>query len=224
MLNSFLSVSMTEFQIGNYLLCLAVSLICGVFIALIHMFRNKYSKNFILTLVILPAIVQLVIMLVNGNIGTGVAVMGAFSLVRFRSVPGNSREIATIFLAMAAGLASGTGYFGVALILVACIGAVMLLLVALRFGEAKDISKHVKITIPENLEYEGLFDDIMEEFTFAYHLVKVKTVNMGSLYELEYKIQFKKDRSEKKFMDEIRCRNGNLTVVCGYEDMDREEL
>lgn len=224
MLDTFLTVSMTNMKVTGYLLCTGASLLCGVLIALVHMFHNKYSKNFILTLVILPAIVQSIIMLVNGNLGTGVAVMGAFSLVRFRSVPGNSREIASLFLAMATGLATGMGYIGIALVIVFCIGAAILLMVAVNFGEAKNIGKDLKITIPENLEYEGLFDDLFKEYTVSHRLVKVKTVSMGSLYELHYLIRLQKEISEKKFIDEIRCRNGNLTVVCGYEAMDREEL
>lgn len=224
MLDSLFNISVAEMSIIGYLICTAASLVCGVTIAFVHMFRNKFSKNFILTLVILPAVVQAVIMLVNGNLGTGVAVMGAFSLVRFRSVPGNSREIASIFLAMAAGLATGMGYVGIAAVMVVSIGAAMFLLVAVKFGEARNISKDLKITIPENLDYEGIFDDILEAFTSNYHLLRVRTVNMGSLYELQYSIQFEKGKSEKKFIDEIRCRNGNLTVVCGYEASEREEL
>jgi len=199
-------------------------MILGVVIALIHMYKNKYSKHFIQTLVILPAIIQVVIMLVNGNLGTGVAVMGAFSLVRFRSVPGNSREIGSIFFAMAAGLAAGTGYIAIAVLIVVCIGAIMMLLLTLNFGEGKTASKVLKITLPENLNYEGMFDDILTEYTKTYRLVKVRTVNMGSLFELQYEMEMLKDKSEKELIDEVRCRNGNLTVLCGYAESEREEL
>lgn len=222
MLNSFFTVPMQNLNIEGYLLCAAGSFVCGIFIALVHMFRNEYSKNFILTLVILPAIIQAVIMLVNGNLGTGVAVMGAFSLVRFRSLPGNSREIAGIFLAMAAGLATGMGYIGIAVVMTLSVCAAMIIIIVLKFGEAKNIGKDLKITIPENLEYEGLFDDLLEEYTSACRLMRVKTVSMGSLYELQYKIQFRKDKSEKQFIDQIRCRNGNLTVICGYAATDEQ--
>jgi len=199
-------------------------MVLGVVIALIHMYKNKYSKHFIQTLVILPAIIQVVIMLVNGNLGTGVAVMGAFSLVRFRSVPGNSREIGSIFFAMAAGLAAGTGYIAIAVLIVVCIGAMMMLLLTLNFGEGKTASKVLKITLPENLNYEGMFDDILTEYTKTYRLVKVRTVNMGSLFELQYEMEMLKDKSEKELIDEVRCRNGNLTVLCGYAESEREEL
>lgn len=224
MLDDFLSVSMSDLSIAGYIICTAASLAYGFLIALIHMFRNRYSKNFIITLVILPAVVQAIIMLVNGNLGTGVAVMGAFGLVRFRSVPGNSREIASIFLAMAVGLATGMGYVGIAGIMVLCIGIAMLLMVGIAFGESGSKNKELKIMIPENLEYDGLFDDILNQFTGHYKLLRVRTVNMGSLFELQYQICLQKEQSEKKMIDEIRCRNGNLPVVCGYETVNREEL
>ncbi|MBQ7432653.1 MAG: DUF4956 domain-containing protein [Lachnospiraceae bacterium] len=224
MLEQFLIVSTEQMSAGAYLICTAASLILGLFIALVHMYHNEYSKHFVTTLVVLPAVVQSVIMLVNGNVGTGVAVMGAFSLVRFRSLPGNSREIASIFLAMAVGLATGMRYIGIALLLVVCIGAAMVLLVTMRFGEKKLVGKELKVTIPENLDYEGIFDDLFAEFTGSHRLVKVKTVNMGSLYELHYHIAMKQDKSEKAFLDAIRCRNGNLTVSCGYASTNREEL
>ena len=211
-------------SILEFVICTATSMVLGVVIALIHMYKNKYSKHFIQTLVILPAIIQVVIMLVNGNLGTGVAVMGAFSLVRFRSVPGNSQEIGSIFFAMAAGLAAGTGYIAIAVLIVVCIGAMMMLLLTLNFGEGKTASKVLKITLPENLNYEGMFDDILTEYTKTYRLVKVRTVNMGSLFELQYEMEMLKDKSEKELIDEVRCRNGNLTVLCGYAESEREEL
>lgn len=224
MLNDILNVAVSDMTITEFVICTAASGILGLLIALVHMFKNQYSKNFILTLVILPAVVQAVIMLVNGNLGTGVAVMGAFSLVRFRSVPGNSREIASIFLAMAVGLATGMGYIGIGAVMVVCVGALMALLVAFNFGESGSHLKELKITIPENLEYEGLFDDLMASYTKNCRLMRVKTVNMGSLYELQYQVSLDKSKSEKEFMDAIRCRNGNLTVSCGYGDSGRDEL
>lgn len=224
MLDSILSLSTEGITTKEFLICTCFSIIFGFLIAIIHMYRNQYSKNFILTLVLLPAIVQSVIMLVNGNLGTGVAVMGAFGLVRFRSVPGNSREIGSIFLAMAVGLATAMGYIGIGGLLVIIIGAIICILTIVSFGELKQIEKDLKITIPENLDYEGIFDDIFTTYTDKSRLLKVKTVNMGSLYELEYHILFKKEKSEKEFLDAIRCRNGNLTVVCGRVASDKEEL
>lgn len=166
--------------------------------------------------------VQTVIMLVNGNLGTGVAVMGAFSLVRFRSLPGNAREIGSIFLAMALGLAAGMGYLGTAMLLMIVSGGITILLISLPAGRAG--RKELKITIPENLNYSGIFDDIFAKYTKRSELVRVRTVNMGSLYELCYQVDLKSEFIEKNMLDEIRCRNGNLTIVCGRLPDGRDEL
>lgn len=162
------------------------------------------------------------IMLVNGNLGTGVAVMGAFSLVRFRSLPGNAREIGSIFLAMALGLAAGMGYLGTAMLLMIVSGGITILLISLPAGRAG--RKELKITIPENLNYSGIFDDIFAKYTKRSELVRVRTVNMGSLYELCYQVDLKSEFIEKNMLDEIRCRNGNLTIVCGRLPDGRDEL
>lgn len=224
MLNQFLTLSTTNITIVTYLICTIASLILGVFVALIHMYKNNFNKNFILTLVLLPAIVQVVIMIVNGNLGTGVAVMGAFSLVRFRSVPGNSREITGIFLAMAIGLATGTGHIGIAALLLLCVGTVILLTQTFSFGAPKCPSRTLKISVPENLDYEGIFDEILAGHTSSSKLLKVKTANMGSLFELEYLITLKSSTSTKALIDDIRCRNGNLPVVLHFISTEKEEL
>lgn len=224
MLSNFLAINTTDITAIQFILCTASSLTLGLAIAFMHMYRNTYSKHFILTLVIMPAIIQAVILLVNGNIGTGVAVMGAFSLVRFRSVPGNSREIASIFLAMAVGLATGTGYIGTALLLTIVVGAVVLLLISLNFGTNKTNDMELKITIPENLEFGGIFDDLLNHYTEEYKLLRVKTTNMGSLFELEYQFKPKADIRLKAMIDDIRCRNGNLTVLCRCQPTNKEEL
>ena len=158
------------------------------------MYQNTYSRNFIITLALLPAIVQAVIMIVNGNLGTGVAVMGAFSLVRFRSVPGNSREIGSVFLSMAVGLAAGMGYLGLAALLTLVIGLASVLLVSLPVGRGSMNGRELKVTIPENLDYTGIFDDIFAKYTGRAQLLRVKTVNMGSLYELCYRVELKNER------------------------------
>ena len=177
-----------------------------------------------MTLAILPAVVQAVIMLVNGNLGTGVAVMGAFGLVRFRSAPGNAREIGSVFLAMAIGLATGMGYLGIAVLLLLIIGAAILILTEIPFDSQSFSQKELKVTIPENLDYAGIFDDLFEKYTKSAELMKVRTTNMGSLYELCYRIELKKEEEEKAMLDDIRCRNGNLTIVCGRIAENREEL
>jgi len=200
------------------------SLVFGVILAVIHSYHNQTSRNFMLTLILLPVIVQTVIMMVNGNLGTGVAVMGAFSLVRFRSVPGNSREISSIFLAMAVGLADGMGYIGAAGILLVVVAAVTGIILWWPGGGKDGSHKELKVVIPENLEYQGIFDDLFQKYTRQAQLIKVRTVNMGSLYELQYHIHLIDERQEKEFLDQIRCRNGNLNLVCGQIPVSREEL
>lgn len=225
MLNSILpGTAAAGISLPHLLICIVSSLLMGVVIVLIHSYKNTYSKNFIITLVLLPAVVQTVIMIVNGNLGTGVAVMGAFGLVRFRSIPGNAREIGSIFLAMAIGLAIGMGYIGTAAILLLVTGVFEILLVSLPFGREDFLKKELKITIPENLDYAGIFDDIFLKYARRSRLIKVKTVNMGSLYELCYHVELKTETIEKSMLDDIRCRNGNLTIVCGRIPETREEL
>lgn len=224
MLNSILLTEASSVSLTEYLLCIGVSLLLGLLLAAIHTYRNHCSKNFMLTLVLLPAVVQTVIMLVNGNLGTGVAVMGAFSLIRFRSLPGNSREIQSVFLAMAVGLAAGMGYLGVAVVLVLIVGGMTVLLILLPPGNSGELERELRITIPENLDYYGVFDDVFNAYVNKSQLIKVKTVNMGSLYELQYRVILKKVEKEKEMIDELRCRNGNLTIVCSRAADDKEAL
>lgn len=209
---------------GSLAICTAASLALGLAIAGLYMFRNTYTKSFVTTLALLPVIIQVVIMLVNGNLGTGVAVMGAFSLVRFRSVPGNAREIGSIFLAMALGLATGMGYVGIAVLMLLVVGAAQLAFTLSRFGQTRQARKELKIVIPESLDYAGVFDEVLAAYTRQAELVHVKTTNMGSLFELRYQIVLKDERQEKQFLDELRCRNGNLSISCGRPVTDREML
>lgn len=215
MLNSILG---TEITLSSFLICTGVSLLLGIGIALVAGYRSRSTQSLAVTLAILPAVVQAVIMLVNGSIGAGIAVAGAFSLVRFRSAPGSAREIAAIFLAMAVGLATGMGYVVLAVLLFVILAGVMLALTALRFGQRSDAARILKITIPEDLDYDGLFDDLFERYTTAHTLEKVKTTNMGTLYELHYRINLRQEPVSKSFLDELRCRNGNLTIVCCREE------
>lgn len=224
MFTNILSSVEGTLTIQNALMCTVVSLILGLIIALVYMAQGSYTKNFVVTLVILPVLVQLVIMLVNGNLGTSVAVLGTFGLVRFRSVPGTSKDIASIFFAMAAGLATGTGYLTFAAAMTVIVGAVFLILGKTNFGEGKRSEKHLKVTIAENLDYTEIFNDIFEEYTSKCSLEKVKTTNLGSMYELEYQVILKDMNKEKEMIDAIRCRNGNLTIVCGRKASVQEEL
>ena len=211
-------------SIQTALFCTVISALLGFVIAGAYMLQGKYNKNFVVTIVLLPALVQSVIMLVNGNLGTSVAVMGAFSLVRFRSLPGSSREISTIFFAMVVGLATGMGFITYACMITLFISVGMVVLSKSNFGMAKNATCSLKITIPENIDYTQIFDDIFEQYTKAYILNRVKTTNMGSMYELEYSIALKEEQSQKEFIDAIRCRNGNLTVMCGRALTGVDEL
>ncbi|MEL7568590.1 MAG: DUF4956 domain-containing protein [Dehalobacterium sp.] len=225
MLESIFSANAANsITLEGLLISTLASIVLGFGVALIYMYKSIYTKNFVVTLALLPAMVQIVIMLVNGNIGTGVAVMGAFSLIRFRSVPGNAREISSIFLAMAVGLATGMGYLGVAALFLIIVGIMTVLLFTSGFGDQMKSEKELKVTIPENLDYSGIFDDLFQKYTKYAELVKVKTTNMGSLYELQYHIVLSEQAGEKEFLDEIRCRNGNLNIVCGRVPTAKVEL
>ena len=208
MLNSIIG---TDLTLSAFLICTAASLVLGIGLAFVSQFRARSTQSFAVTLAILPMVVQVVIMLVNGNIGAGVAVAGAFSLVRFRSAPGTAREIGVLFLGMAIGLATGMGYVGLAALTFVIVST------ALGLGQKDAGERLLKITIPEDLDYEGLFDDLFTQYTTSHTLVRVKTSNMGTLYELEYRITLRSESIPKEFLDALRCRNGNLNIVCGRE-------
>lgn len=204
--------------------CMAVSLILGLGISVLYMYTNTCSKNFAISLALLPVLVQMVIMLVNGSIGTGVAILGAFGLVRFRSIPGSSKEIIMVFFAMSVGLATGTGLIWIAVFFTMIVGLLFFVLSKTTYGERTSNERDLKITIPENLEYAGLFDDIFEKYTSKSYLDSVKTTNLGSMFELRYRITMKATADEKKMIDEIRCRNGNLTIMCGRQSVVKDVL
>ena len=206
-----------------FLIATLCSLAIGCFIAFMYTIKNHYSKSFIITLALLPAIVQMIIMLVNGNIGAGVAVAGTFSLVRFRSAPGSGKEITSIFLAMAAGLATGMGYIGVAALFTVIITLANLILSSMDFKGSAPEEKTLKITVPESLDYEGIFDDIFSRYTDRAELEEVRTSGMGSLYKLTYKIVLRQKASTKGMIDEIRQRNGNLEITCSRPVMVKAE-
>lgn len=213
-------------SVTDFLLCLAVSLVIGVVMTFGYMYRTRYTKSFVVTLALLPAVVCVVIMMVNGNVGTGVAVAGAFSLVRFRSVPGTAKEICTLFLAMGAGLIAGMGYIGFALIFTILMCAVFVLYNRLDFGTKKNNAtfKTLTITIPEDLNYTEIFNDIFSEFTVSNELVKVKSTNMGSMFKLTYNVELRDSTREKEMIDKIRCRNGNLEIVVSRQETNVAEL
>lgn len=201
----------------NVILCTITSLVLGLVIAVVYMFSDKnknYSKNFVMAIVLLPVLVQSVILLVNGNLGAGVAVAGTFSLIRFRSAAGSAKEISVIFFTVSVGIATGMGYIYFAMILTVIVCAVILALSLLPFADSRAKRKDLRITIPENLNFTDMFDDIFSKYTNEHRLVRVKTSNLGSLYDLSYVVVLKDETKEKEFIDELRCRNGNLSISC----------
>ncbi len=203
----------TSIAAGQFVFCVLAALALGLLIAWLYSYKTKCTKSFLTTLTILPAVVAVVIMMVNGNIGAGVAVAGAFSLVRFRSVPGTAKEIGAIFLAMGAGLAIGMGYVGLAVLFVVIVSGANFLLTLSPFGDEDAQTRVLVITIPESLDYTGVFDDVFALYTSKSTLERVKTTNMGSLLKLTYDVSLLKEANEKAFLDDLRCRNGNLEIV-----------
>ena len=219
MFNSIISSGLTPL---TFFACLGVSLVLGLIVALVHKKTARSSSNFITTLAILPMLVSMAIMLVNGNLGAGVATVGVFSLVRFRSIAGNSRSILSVFFAMAIGLAVGTGYIAFAALFTAVVAAVIAFLKYIKFGESNNIDKKLTILVPEDMDYTEMFDDVFSKYTTSHLLEKSKTTNMGSLFELTYRINTKKNINEKEFIDKIRVKNGNLKVSLSHPLIEEE--
>jgi hypothetical protein len=219
MFSSILGGTLT---ISNFAICLSVALALGFVVAFMHMKTTKSNKNFVTTLFVLPALVTTVILLVNGNLGTSVAVLGAFSLVRFRSIPGNSKEILSVFFAMAIGLAVGVGYIGFAAVFTIAISLIVTLLSIFNFGQSTRNTKMLKILIPEDLDYTEVFNDIFNDYVDSSDMVSAKTVNMGSIFELTYRVDLKKNINEKEFIDKLRVRNGNLKISLSHPLTDQE--
>ena len=216
MLNSIFSNSTSSIEIQSILLCSLTSIILGLIIALTHKQTSKYNKNFLVIVTTLPLLVQTIIIMVNGNLGTSVAIMGAFSLVRFRSLPGTSKEILSVFFAMTVGLATGMGHLLFALI-ITIIGCLTLFVLSkTKLFDTPKQEKILKITIPENLDYTEVFDDIFENYAQKVELEQVKTTNMGSMFDLSYRIILNKNVNEKQFLDDLRVKNGNLKVMISH--------
>ncbi len=211
---------------AEFLTCLGVSLGIGLILAALYQYHTRYTRSFVVTLALLPAVVCVVIMMVNGNVGTGVAVAGTFSLVRFRSAPGTAREICAIFLAMAAGLIAGMGYLGYAVLCTLVLGGAELLfrMLSAKADGGASLYKTLHITIPEDLDYSDVFDEPLREFTREYELTSVKTTNMGSLFRLTYNITLRDSRTEKSLIDRLRCRNGNLEITVSKQETAIGEL
>ena len=224
MLSSIFNETASVVNVVDCLICMFVAILLGGVISFTHKKTTRTTANFLLTLLVLPVLIQVIIFLINGNLGTSLAVAGAFSLIRFRSMPGNSKEIISVFWAMAVGLGLGMGYVTYS-ILITLIVAVVIIISTQLVNKVQDLSERkLKILIPENLDYEEVFNDLFEKYTSKSELLKAKTTNMGSMYELVYIVNMKKDQKEKDFMDEIRCRNGNMLVMLERPGVSEVEL
>ena len=218
----FNSVLTGSFSVGIYLLCLLFAGLCGAITALALQRESTASRSFLLSLVVLPIIVATVILMVNGSVGTGIAVAGAFSLVRFRSAAGKARDITAIFLVMTAGLACAAGYIAAALLFTVVASALMAVLSRVPMRCERSLELHV--TVPESLHFADAFDDLFKQYTKSWKLMKAKTSNMGSLYKLDYKIEMKEPNAMQEFLDALRCRNGNLEIALLNANEGGDEL
>lgn len=217
------NVAVNSMTVGTAILYAVAALVLGLAISCTYQKTGKVSTGFARTLVILPVLVCVVMICVNGNLGASVAVMGAFSLIRFRSLQGTARDIAYIFLAMSVGIAISVGQPLYAVVITVLVCLVMALLSVIKFADKPNNERELRITIPEDLDYNDIFDDIFARFTKEVKLVRVKTTNMGSMYEITYRVELLDERQIKEMIDEIRVRNGNLNVVLGRCDLKPEE-
>jgi hypothetical protein len=202
--------------VGKTLLIIAASLICGLAISQVYIVTHKKEGNnssLPVTLIMLPAIISIIILLIGDNIARAFSLAGAFSLIRFRSAPGDPKDIAYVFFSLAVGLACGMGYIGYGALFAIILGGIMLILNRVKYAGTQNTSMMLKVTVPENLNYEGLFDDILNKYTSAWHINRVKTSDFGTLFNLSYNIEFNQKCSQKMFLDELRCRNGNLDIA-----------
>lgn len=210
------SILGTQFTVGTLLIVLATAIGCGLIMSLVYLFtyrKENYSKGLSITIILLPAIVATIIMMVSSNWGAAFGVAGAFSIIRFRSTQGNPKDLAYIFSALAVGLACGQGYIKAALVMVAVLAAVLLILYFVGYASPRSLKMQLKITIPESLNYTGVFDEVMAKYTTQFKLVKVKSTNFGTMFDLTFVISFKKDVDQKLFLDDLRCLNGNLNIM-----------
>ena len=215
---------LTTIEPWMFFVCIGVAIALGLVAAFCYMFKNRYSKTLVITIAILPPIVCVLIMLVSGSLGAAVAVGGVFALTRFRSAQGSAREISQIFLAMAVGLVTGLGCIYIAIILVVIIEAMTMVFALTKFGESSPKRRTLKVSVPEELDYTEIFDDLFDKYTTRSELVKVKLKNLGTIFQLTYDINLKDVKEEKKFIDEIRVRNANLDVICSRTVTGADEL
>ncbi|NLL04952.1 MAG: DUF4956 domain-containing protein [Clostridiaceae bacterium] len=205
-----------QLSFGNASLTIITAFILGIIISLTYIktyAKGYYSQSFVLTLIMMPCVVAVIILLIGTNIASAFGLSGAFSIIRFRSAPGDPKDISYVLFCMGAGLACGVGVYGYALFFTIVLCALMYLLCKVNFGAKKSTDKLLKVIIPEDLDYQGVFDDIFDTYTYRHELKKVKTTDLGTLYELVYLVSMKMNVKEKDFLDELRCRNGNLNIV-----------
>lgn len=224
MSNIFGSIFSNSLTLGTFLISIIASLVLGLILTLGFMYRNTYTKSFITALVLIPAIEAVVIMMVNDNLGVGLSVAGSFALIRFRSVKGSAKELATVFMAMTIGIMCGSGFIALAAVFTLVITLAMFILTLLNYGGQSINERYLKVTIPESLDYEDILDEVLDKYTTRYELESVKTLSLGSLFRVDYSISMKNKNDIKKMIDELRVKNGNLEITCSKQVIDREEL
>ena len=224
MTNIFSSIFTGSLTLGQFMLAIVASMFMGLIPSIVFMYRNTYTRSFISALVLIPAVETVVIMLVNDNLGVGLSVAGSFALIRFRSVKGNAKELVAVFIAMTIGIICGTGYVALAAVFTLLLCAVMFALTLTGFGQMPENERYLKITIPESLNYDEIFDDVLNEYASSWQLDSIKTLTLGSLFRLDYTLTMKDPSRMKKMIDELRTRNGNLEIMCSRPAVNREEL
>lgn len=224
MTNIFGSIFTGAFTLGQFMLAITASMFMGLILSIVFMYRNTYTKSFISALVLIPAVETVVIMLVNDNIGVGLSVAGSFALIRFRSVKGNAKELVAVFIAMTIGIICGTGYVALAGVFTLLLCAVMFALTVTGFGRIPENDRYLKITMPESLNYDEAFTEVLDNYASSWELESIKTLTLGSLFRVEYSVNMKDPSKVKEMIDELRIRNGNLEIMCGKPATNREEL
>ena len=220
----FSSIFTSAFTLGQFLIAVLASMVLGFVVSIYYMFRNTYSKSFVPSLILIPAIECVVIIMINGNMGAGIAVAGSFALIRFRSARGSAKDLTAIFMAMAIGIICGTGYIGIAVLFTLIVCAVGMFLSFVKYGECDVKLRYLKITVPENLNYDEVFEEVLNNYCSDYEIEKVKTLSLGSLFRVDYSIVMKDTSKIKAMIDDLRIRNNNLEIVCGKEAVSKEEL
>ena len=222
MFNSIFDASATGQNITTVLICAAVALVLGMVVAITHMKTSQTSKSFLVTIATLPVLVMAVMIMINGNLGTSIAILGAFSLIRFRSIQGQAKELLSVFFSMMIGLACGMGHVLFAVIITIITVFAIIIFTYFHILEPNKKQRVLKIVIPEDLDYEDVFDDVFKKYTTKAELVRMKTINMGSLYKLTYDVTLRSGIKEKAFLDEIRVKNSNLKVLLSHPCLEEE--